>query len=276
MARCAARELFEETGILSGFSGAPPELEVQRALRKEVLDGKAEFWPAAEGPWGLRFDPASYVPCGRWITPHFSRARFNTNFFYVAVDKAPEPDVWPGELESGAWIDPREAARLWEDDKVVLAMPTLHTIRVLAEGAHGLPERLHEIPEANGVPSRYVLVRPAITMVPLRSETLPPATHTNAIVVGDGDVMIVDPGSADPGELDALDAVVQQSLRPEGRVTAILLTHRHRDHIAGVAATRERYRAPVWGHAECAERLPLDRRATPARTSPSTKRRRAP
>src|SRR6185503_3746212 len=159
MARCAARELFEETGILSGFSGAPPELEVQRALRKEVLDGKAEFWPAAEGPWGLRFDPASYVPCGRWITPHFSRARFNTNFFYVAVDEVPEPDVWPGELESGAWIDPREAERLWEDDQVVLAMPTLHTIRVLAAGAHGLPERLHEIPEANGVPSRYVLVR---------------------------------------------------------------------------------------------------------------------
>ena len=224
-----------------------------------MLDGKAEFWPAAEGSWGLTFDPSSYIPCGRWITPHFSRARFDTNFFFLEVVEAPEPDVWPGELESGAWIDPREAERLWEDDRVVLAMPTLHTIHVLAKGAHGLPRRLHEIPEANGVPSRHVLVRPAITMVPLRSETLPPATHTNAVVVGDGDVVIVDPGSADPEELGALDRVVRESLGPGGRVAAILLTHRHRDHIAGVAATRERYGAPVWGHAECAERLPLDR-----------------
>jgi len=259
MARCAARELFEETGLLSGFTGSPPPAEAQRLLRTDVLDGKAEFWPAAEGSWGLRFDPASYIPCGRWITPHFSRARFDTNFFFVEMDAAPEPDVWPGELESGAWIDPREAARLWEDDQVVLAMPTLHTIRVLAEGGHGLPGRLHEIPEANGVPSRHVLVRPAITMVPLRSETLPPATHTNAVVIGDQDAVIVDPGSADPEELEALDRVVRESLGPGGRVTAILLTHRHRDHIAGVAATRERYRVPVWGHAECAERLPLDR-----------------
>ena len=259
MARCAARELFEETGILSGFSGAPPDLAVQQTLRKDVLDGRAEFWPAAEGSWGLRFDASSYAPCGRWITPHFSRARFNTNFFFVEVDEAPEPDVWPGELESGAWIDPRQAERLWEDDRVVLAMPTLHTIRVLAQGGHGLPGRLHEIPEANGVPSSHVLVRPAIVMVPLRSETLPPATHTNAVVVGDGDAMIVDPGSADPDELEALDAVVRASLGPGGRVSAILLTHGHRDHVAGVAATRERYGAPVWGHAGCAERLPLDR-----------------
>ncbi len=49
------------------------------------------------------------------------------------------------------------------------------------------------------------------------------------------------------------------SLGEGGRVAAILLTHRHRDHIAGVAAARARYGAPVWGHAECAERLPIDR-----------------
>lgn len=259
MARCAARELFEETGLLVGFVGTPPKEDVQRKVREEVLEGKAEFWPTAEGTWGLRFAPDSYLPCGRWITPHFSRARFNTNFFFVSVEEAVDPDVWPGELESGAWVDPREAARLWEEDRVVLAMPTLHTIRVLAAGAQGLPARLHEIPEANGVPSRHVLVRPAITMVPLRSETLPPATHTNAIVVGDGDAFVVDPGSAEPEELEALDRVVREALGPGGGVVAILLTHRHRDHIAGVAATRERYAAPVWGHAECAERLPLDR-----------------
>lgn len=259
MARCAARETFEETGLLVGFEGAPPPLEEQRRVRTLVLEGKLEFWPVAEGPWGLRFDAARYAPCGRWITPHFSKARFNTNFYYVEMEHAEEPDVWPGELESGGWVDPREAARLWDEDRIVLAMPTLHTIRVLAEGGHGLPARLHAIPEANGVPSRYVEVRPAITMLPLRSETIPPATHTNAVVVGDGDVVIVDPGSAEPDELEALDGVVRAALGPGGRVLAILLTHRHRDHVAGAPAARARYGAPVWAHADVGERLPIDR-----------------
>src|SRR5206468_3931338 len=85
----------------------------------------------------LAFDPSVYVPCGRWVTPHFSRARFDTNFFFVELEAPGEPDVWPGELESGEWVEPSRALRLWEDDQVVLAMPTLHAIRVLAEGRRG-------------------------------------------------------------------------------------------------------------------------------------------
>jgi ribonuclease/clavin/mitogillin len=257
MARCAARETFEETGLLIGFTGTPPPREEQERVRREVLAG-APFWLAAER-WGLSFRPEALTPCGRWITPHFSRARFNTNFFLYEAQALDPVDVWPGELESGAWVDPKEALRLWDEDRIVLAMPTLHTIQVLAAGMHGLPGRLHEIPEANGVPSRCVHVRPAITMIPLRSDTIPPATHTNAVVVGDGDVVIVDPGSADPDELVGLDRVVEEALRPGGRVFAVLLTHRHHDHVAGVEAVRDRYRAPVWAHHLVGDRVWLDR-----------------
>ena len=258
MARCAARETFEETGLLVGFTGTPPPLEEQQRVRRAVLAGEIPFWPEADR-WGLRFHPDALTPCGRWITPHFSRARFNTNFFLHEAASLDPPDVWPGELESGAWVDPKEALGLWEEDRIVLAMPTLHTIQVLAAGMHGLPARLHEIPEANGVPSRCVHVRPAITMIPLRSETIPPATHTNAVVVGDGDVVIVDPGTADPEELAGLHRVVEEALQPGGRVLAILLTHRHRDHVTGVEVVRDRYRAPVWAHHLVGDRVWLDR-----------------
>jgi glyoxylase-like metal-dependent hydrolase (beta-lactamase superfamily II)/8-oxo-dGTP pyrophosphatase MutT (NUDIX family) len=258
MARCSARELFEETGILHGFRGALPALDEQRRARSAVLDGSLLFWPTVK-EWGLEFDMSSYVPCGRWITPHFSRARFNTQFFWLNIEGTPpDVDVWPGELESGGWIDPRLALREWEDEKIVLAMPTLYTIRVLAEGSHGLPDRLHGIPEANGVPSRHVHVRPAITMIPMKTDTIPPATHTNAVVVGDGDVVIVDPGSDAEDDREALHRVVEEHLGPGGRVRAVLLTHAHRDHIGGVQAVRKRYGAPVWGHALVGDRLPLD------------------
>lgn len=258
MARCAAREAFEETGLLLGFRGTPPPRAEQEAARREVLAGSREFWPTVER-WGLSFDPGTHAPCGRWITPHFSRARFNTNFFLVELEEKSPPDVWPGELESGEWVDPRAALRLWDEDRVVLAMPTLHAIQVLTEGADGLPGRLHEIPEANGVPSRHVHVRPGVTMVPLKSETIPPATHTNAAVIGDGEVVIVDPATPAEEELAALDRVVRDALGPGGRVLAILLTHGHRDHIGGVEAVRSRYGAPVWAHPLCAERVPVDR-----------------
>ncbi|MGH7680778.1 MAG: MBL fold metallo-hydrolase [Candidatus Eiseniibacteriota bacterium] len=258
MARCAARETFEETGLLVGFEGRVPAIDEQNEVRKQVLDGKVEFWPSVQR-WGLSFDLSVYVPAGRWITPHFSRARFNTNFFFLEIAKRLHPNVWPGELESGEWVEPRRALELWEEDRVVLAMPTLHAIRVLTEGAHDLPRRLFEIPEANGVPSRLVHVRPAITMVPLKTETIPPATHTNAVVIGDGDVLICDPGSADPTELEALFRVVDDALQPGQKPLAILLTHRHRDHLAGVDAVRARYPAPVWAHANVKDRVPLDR-----------------
>jgi glyoxylase-like metal-dependent hydrolase (beta-lactamase superfamily II)/8-oxo-dGTP pyrophosphatase MutT (NUDIX family) len=258
LARCAARETFEEIGLLLGFVGEPPSPETQRAARERMLAGSLEFWPEIER-WGLTFQPSALNACGRWITPHMSLIRFDTTFFLAELDGGWEPDVWPGELASGEWIEPKRALALWMEDEVTLAMPTLHAIRVLAAGGHGLPARLCEIPEANGVPSRHVEVRRGITMIPLRSSTLAPATHTNAVVIGESDAVIVDPGSDDPGELEALASVVERAIASGGRVIAILLTHPHKDHIAGVESVRARYGAPVWGHPLLADRVRLDR-----------------
>ncbi len=258
MIRCAVRETFEETGIFVGVLGPIPAAETQRTLRDQVLNGNAEFWPSIER-LGLTLDRAAFQHAGRWITPPFSRARFNTMFFVSELDRAWAPDVWPGELQSGEWVEPKHALKLWDEDQVTLAMPTLHAIRVIAEGTDGLAERLRAIPEANGVPSRHVIAHPGIVMVPLRTVTLAPATHTNAVVVGDRETAIIDPGTADAEELRALYEVVDAAIAGGGRVKAILLTHRHMDHITGVGAVRERYGAPVWGHPEISDRVKLDK-----------------
>ncbi len=258
MVRCAVRETFEETGIFVGIKGAVPALDAQRSLREEVLNGNVEFWPSIER-LGLSLDRPALENAGRWITPPFSRMRFNTMFFVVELEYPSAPDVWPGELQSGEWIEPQEALRLWEEDRVALAMPTLYAIHVIAGGAEDLAARLRGIPEANGVPSRHVILHPGIVMVPLRTEALPPATHTNAVVIGDREVVIVDPGTADPQDLAPLHEVVDAAIQGGGTVKAILLTHRHSDHMLGVDRVRERYKAPVWGHASIADRARIDR-----------------
>lgn len=258
MIRCAVRETFEETGILLGVEGPRPDPGAMRTLREEVLNGKAEFWPSIERA-GCTLDRSAFRMSGRWITPAFARARFDTMFFVSELAEAPAPEVWPGELSSGEWIAPVRALALWEEDRVVLAMPTLHAFRVIREGAHDLPRRLTAVPEANGVPSRHVIVHPAITMVPLRTETIPPATHTNAVVIGDGEMSIVDPGTEDPEDLSPLFEVVDPVIASGGRVKAVLLTHRHKDHVRGSDLVRARYGAPVWGHRGVADRVRLDR-----------------
>jgi hydroxyacylglutathione hydrolase len=56
-----------------------------------------------------------------------------------------------------------------------------------------------------------------------------------------GDTVVVDPGDSAP---------VHAALRRDGiKLTGILVTHHHRDHVGGVADLAESYRAWVWGPA---------------------------
>ena len=60
---------------------------------------------------------------------------------------------------------------------------------------------------------------------------------TNTWVIGDHDVVVVDPGPDDPAHLEAVTAHVDAQ---EQRVVGVLLTHGHLDHSAGARALAER------------------------------------
>lgn len=94
---------------------------------------------------------------------------------------------------------------------------------------------------------------PWIRVVPLRTPTLPPATHTNCYIIGDGpSVIVVDPASPWSEEQALLDAFVQtHSLQP----TEIVLTHHHVDHVSGATALAERHGVGIAAHEATAARL---------------------
>ncbi len=75
-------------------------------------------------------------------------------------------------------------------------------------------------------------------------------TGTNTWLVGEGDVAVIDPGPKDDGHL----AAILGALRPGERITRILLTHAHLDHVALAPALAARASAPVcaWGGASAA------------------------
>jgi glyoxylase-like metal-dependent hydrolase (beta-lactamase superfamily II) len=92
--------------------------------------------------------------------------------------------------------------------------------------------------------------------LPLRSPTLAPATHTNAALLGEGAVVVVDPGSAWEDALGALWAALEARFARGERLVGAALTHHHPDHCAGVEALAAwwfaRAGAPltVWAHPE--------------------------
>ncbi len=77
-----------------------------------------------------------------------------------------------------------------------------------------------------------------IDVLPVRTPTLPPATHTNCYRVGR---TLIDPASPYPDEQARLASWA-------GPVERIVITHHHGDHVGGVADLAARTGAPVYAH----------------------------
>jgi glyoxylase-like metal-dependent hydrolase (beta-lactamase superfamily II) len=90
---------------------------------------------------------------------------------------------------------------------------------------------------------------PGVRMLPLFSRGLPPATHTNAYLVGTEFPYLIDPGPSDPPEQERLFAALDDALSGR-RLAGVVLTHHHQDHVGAAAVCAARYAAPVLAHAQ--------------------------
>ena len=81
---------------------------------------------------------------------------------------------------------------------------------------------------------------PGVWQITLPSQTLPPFTHTNGFFISDGGVgVLIDPGFHEQASWDEVASVLETA-----EVTflkAVLLTHTHDDHCAGLGFVQEAY-----------------------------------
>lgn len=90
--------------------------------------------------------------------------------------------------------------------------------------------------------------------MPLRTPTLPPATHTNCYILGEGLLTVVDPGSPYPDEQRRLSEALKRLEAQGHHLACVLLTHHHQDHVGGLSGLPG---AKVWAHPGVGRRLGL-------------------
>jgi glyoxylase-like metal-dependent hydrolase (beta-lactamase superfamily II)/8-oxo-dGTP pyrophosphatase MutT (NUDIX family) len=253
---CALREAFEEAGVLVGVEEPGPAERVAEA-RRRLLAGEVTFPALAiEHGWRFRGDALGFA--GRWVSPPFAPRGFETDYFLAHVPDGQEATVRVGELADGEWVHPRLALERWQAGHETFAAPILWSLITMAEGDGDLAARLAEAPRRSGQPVRRIELKWGIVLHPMKTRPLPPATHTNAYLVGESEMALIDPGSGEPAEIESLFALIEELQQGGRRLRIILLTHHHPDHVGGLDAVRERFPVPVAAHADTAKHVRVD------------------
>lgn len=236
---CAARELFEELGVLVARNSQT----LTRGQLASVFDdvqSKRMTFAGMLAHYGLHLNANDFRFAGRWVTPPFSPRRFDTWFFLVECPTKQEPRVThDGELEAGEWTRADEAYTRWQRAEILAAPPVIHAVRTLAAGiTNDLIKRFLSVPQAHRQPVRRIEFLPGFICFPVRTPTKPPATHTNCYIIGRKEFVVLDPASPYEEEQRALAACVDELLAEGRRLREIILTHLHPDHVGGVEALR--------------------------------------
>jgi glyoxylase-like metal-dependent hydrolase (beta-lactamase superfamily II)/8-oxo-dGTP pyrophosphatase MutT (NUDIX family) len=255
----AARELFEETGILLARrpdGSIPPRNSEFDAWRRQLLDGSAAFNEQLNQA-RLSIAQNDFVPLGNLVTPAFSPIRFDTTFFIATLPPGQPPEAWSGEIERILWADAQALLESWRRGECLISPPTLSMLQTiegkLASDIPGLLQQL--LRRCDGEHVGPIYFSPEVELIPLRTEALPPSTHTNAYLVGRDPAYLIDPGPSDPEEQRRLLSLLEERKVAGVRLRAVLLSHHHRDHIGAAGVCAQHFGIPVRAHSWTASAL---------------------
>ena len=185
-------------------------------------------------------DPELLVPAGRWVTPLGAPIRFDTLFFVTRAPEGWEPEPDPREVAGCMWSTPAEALTRLAAGEAIMAPPTIEMLQRL-DAFSSVDETIEHFGTAEGIGSASILsmrLSPFVHVVLAPNPGVMTGPGTNTYVFGPGPTVVIDPAVEDD---EYLDTVVDLA----GEVTALLITHRHSDHVGGAAALAQRTGAPV-------------------------------
>ncbi len=252
----AARELFEETGVWLARGKALSRKKL-RDYRRQILSNQIRFSEALKRE-DQRLDSQDFTPIFRITTPPFTQRRYDTWFLHCHIRAEEEVEIWPGELVEGSFITAEESLEHWRRGTHLIAPPVLLLLQELVtrDCESFLPYARQLGESFNLGKRRHTYFSCGVLLVPLRTPTMPPATHTNAYLVGDQKLYLIDPATPHPSEQEKLWNLLDELLALGKSLEGILLTHHHSDHVGAVIECQRRYQLPAYAHRLTAEYLP--------------------
>ena len=258
------RETAEEVGLAIG------EGEIERvpmALRHAIIeDSKAWVEAVERGVIPASTSGISHI--GTRTTPPFSPLRFRNRFMHVHLnDGAPEPELLDigSEFDELRWMHPADAVKIWKKGDMLTAPPIVTLLRDVADALEANNDDIHAAMAAMASEPKSgehrIELAPNIECVPLRTTTLPPATHTNCFILGEqgGERLIIDPAARTSEELAYLQRRIRGIEDDGGNIIATIFTHRHQDHIGDLSKIAEMYTAPIWATPETLTAVPVSK-----------------
>ena len=273
---CAARETFEEIGVLLVRNGDKLTSGQRASLHDDLISGRMTFAEILE-LWGLWLDATDFFYTGFWTTPTFSPVRFKTRFFLAVCPPKQKPFAAISELQNIEFIKPSDALELWKNSEVLIAPPVFISLQTLAEdfspqsyretgeilnkdkedkqdnsGIQKNPlypvhpckfsssaslrfcgEKLFEKAQKFDGNINYLELNSRLICFPLKTDTLPPATHTNCFIVGREKFIVIDAASKDSAEQQKLFELIDSFAEKGFVCSAIIVSHLHQDHFGG-------------------------------------------
>ncbi|GMV44551.1 MAG: hypothetical protein AMXMBFR64_62670 [Myxococcales bacterium] len=213
------------------------------AVARRALGGDTDEGALSALAASLGLGAAGALPAGRWATPLYGSPRWSLAVYLLPA---------PADVDAaGAWID---AAALAESHRCGRAWPGPLLGHIAGALAGGVAEAVEVLRGPWPSPDALDLGA-GVAVLPLRTPTLPPATHTNCVVLGGGDALIIDPGSPYPDEQERLARFIEHRMERGDRFGRVVLTHQHHDHVAGAEALRARFDAVIVATRETAAAL---------------------
>jgi glyoxylase-like metal-dependent hydrolase (beta-lactamase superfamily II)/8-oxo-dGTP pyrophosphatase MutT (NUDIX family) len=257
---CVVREVFEEVGVLLTRGGKKLTKGQRVSLHNDLIN---EVFPFSEilETWGLWIDAEDFDFWECWTTPEFSPIRFKTRFFRAVCPRKQKPYPAITELQEIEFIEPQKALDLWARSKVLIAPPVLISLQHLAKGFEPQKredaefdftkrekEEISNLSQKSSVSQRlsgndlnqngdddidYIELNSRLICFPLRTKTLPPATHTNCFIVGRKEFVVIDAASKEREEQAKLFELVDEFIETGGVCKEIIVSHLHPDHFGG-------------------------------------------
>jgi endoribonuclease LACTB2 len=189
---------------------------------------------------------------GHALTPAIVPVRFDTVFFRIELAVRPPITLDTGEVDLHRWATPAQLHAEYLDGQLLLAPPTSAAIARLAAGEGGTGSAAISLDDHHKERLPIIEAIRGLREIPVRSNTLPPALHTNCFVLGDEGAhrVLVDPSPWNDDELEALIGVVTPLA-----IRELFLTHHHPDHCERADVIARRLGVGIALSSDTAERI---------------------